>query len=181
MSQLVYYGLVFAQFLTFCAYVVVTAGAALLQARANDLPLWENLVGQKLKDTEDAYREVFQSTNYIIPYDHQPKYQFQYQWWIIEYELCIFLLTAALTLFPALIPRLRPVALTFIATALVLVMDNVNALSFLLRNDTAKQVFEEYRIATAQAGLIMVGVANGLTIIFLGSYEHVSSWQFGMW
>jgi hypothetical protein len=50
------------------------------------------------------------------------------QWWIIEYELFIFLITAACTLFPAIIPRVRPVALTFIASALVLVMDNINAI-----------------------------------------------------
>lgn len=65
----------------------------------------------------------------------------------------------------------------------VLVMDNVNALFFLLRNDTAKLVYEEYRIATAQAGLIMVGCANFLTIIFLGLYEEpleVSIWTEGL-
>lgn len=49
--------------------------------------------------------------------------------WIIEYELFIFLLTAAATIFPArLLHRIRPVALTFMASALVLVMDNINAI-----------------------------------------------------
>ncbi len=91
-----------------------------------------------------------QSTQYIIPYPQQPQYQFQYQWWIIELELFVFLWTAAITLFPALIPRVRPVALTFIAAAFVLVMDNINALFFLLRNDTAMSVFDGYRIKTAQ-------------------------------
>ncbi len=60
------------------------------------------------------------------------------------------MLTLACTLFPRIIRRLRPVALTFIASALVLVLDNINAIFFLLRNDTAKMVFDEYRIATAQ-------------------------------
>lgn len=32
-------------------------------------------------------------------------------------------------------------------------------------------IYEFYRIRTAQAGLIMVGVSNGLTIIFMGLYE----------
>ncbi len=32
-------------------------------------------------------------------------------------------------------------------------------------------MFDHYRIKTAQAGLIMVGIANGLTIIFLGMYD----------
>jgi hypothetical protein len=57
-----------------------------------------------------------------------PRYQFQYQWWIIEFEFFIFCLTAVCTLFPRIIPRLRPVALTFLASALVLVMDNINAI-----------------------------------------------------
>jgi hypothetical protein len=37
----------------------------------------------------------------------------------------------------------------------VLVMDNINAIFYLLRNETAKDVFQEYRIQTAQvcAGL----------------------------
>jgi hypothetical protein len=41
--------------------------------------------------------------------------------WIIEYELFVFLITAVLTAFPSMIPRGRLVALTFLATALVLV------------------------------------------------------------
>eukprot|EP00955_Chlamydomonas_euryale_P078219 363108-Chlamydomonas_euryale.AAC.7 len=53
-------------------------------------------------------------------------------------------------------------------------MDNINAVSFLLRDEIATSVFEEYRIATAQAGLILVGVANGFTIIFLGLYKDHS-------
>jgi hypothetical protein len=44
-------------------------------------------------------------------------------------------------------------------------------LRFLLRNDTAKLVYEEYRIQTAQAGLLLVAIANALTIFFLGLYE----------
>lgn len=176
-SGAIYWCLCLAQFLTFCAYVVVTAGAALLQERANSLPLWE-LEGASNTDPTNpiyqAYVGVFQSSNYIIPYPAESQYQFQYQWWIIEYEFAIFALTAILTLFPSLIERARPVALTFLATALVLVMDNINSVSFLLRNDTAKMAFEEYRIATAQAGLILVGVANGFTIIFLGLYKDNS-------
>ena len=91
-----------------------------------------------------------QSTTYIIPYPEKPEHQFQYQWWIIEFEFFVFVLTLVPTLFPSILPRMRPVALTFMASALVLVMDNINALWFLLRNDTAKLVFEEYRIQVAQ-------------------------------
>lgn len=171
MANLVYVGLCAAQLLTLCAYVVVTVGAALLQKQANNLPLWNGLSGKTLDDTIAVYNEVFQNTQYIIPYAQQPQYQFQAQWFIIQFQLCIFVLTLALTVFPSLIPRLRPVALTFLASAWVLVFDNINAIFYLLRNDTAKAVFGEYRIATAQAGLIMVGVANGLTIIFLGAYQ----------
>ncbi|KAG2490321.1 hypothetical protein HYH03_011272 [Edaphochlamys debaryana] len=170
-NKIIYAGLVVSQLLTFAAYVVVTAGAALLQKKANTLTLFNGLEGQDLKDMRDGYSEVFQSTTYIIPYPQQPKYQFQYQWWIIEFELFVFLLTATCTIFPSIIRRLRPVALTFIASAFVLVMNNINAIFFLLRNDTAKAVYDDYRIATAQAGLIMVGVANGLTIFFLGMYD----------
>ncbi len=39
------------------------------------------------------------------------------------------------------------------------------------------QVFDGYRIKTALAGLIMVGVANGLTIIFLGLYSDSKAEQ----
>lgn len=69
-----------------------------------------------------------QSTTYIIGYANQPEFQFQYEWFIIEYEFCIFALTAFLTIFPKHIPRGRIVALTFMATALVLVFDNINAI-----------------------------------------------------
>ena len=44
-------------------------------------------------------------------------------------------------------------------------------LRFLLRNDTAKLVYEEYRIQIAKAGLLLVAIANALTIFFLGLYE----------
>lgn len=75
-----------------------------------------------------ARPRTLQSTTYIAPYPQRPWFQFQYQWWIIELEFCIFALTAFLTLFPKFIPRVRPVALTFLASALVLVMDNINAI-----------------------------------------------------
>ncbi|KAG2455140.1 hypothetical protein HYH02_000959 [Chlamydomonas schloesseri] len=168
-NKMLYAGLVVSQLLTLAAYVVVTAGAALLQKKANTLTLFDTPEG--VAKYTNIYMETFQSTQYIIPYPKRPQYQFQYQWWIIEFELFVFLLTATCTVFPSIIKRVRPVALTFIAAALVLVMDNINAIFFLLRDDTAKAVFDDYRIATAQAGLIMVGVANGLTIIFLGSYD----------
>jgi hypothetical protein len=168
-SSVCYAGLVGAQSLTLAAYVVVTVGAALLQKKANTLTLFNDPA--QVEANTALYNEVFQSTQYIVPYPQQPQYQWQYQWWVIELELFVFLWTAAITLFPALIPRVRPVALTFIAAALVLVMDNINALYFLLRNDTAMAVFDDYRIKMTQAGLIMVGVANGLTIIFLGLYQ----------
>ena len=42
------------------------------------------------------------------------------QWWIIEFEFFVFALTLLCTLFPTTVmPRLKPVALTFIASALV--------------------------------------------------------------
>eukprot|EP00198_Chlamydomonas_reinhardtii_P014050 XP_001703387.1 low-CO2-inducible membrane protein [Chlamydomonas reinhardtii] len=173
LNKFIYVGLVISQLLTLAAYVVVTAGAALLQKKANTLTLFDTQEG--IDKYTPVYKEVFTVTTYIIAYPQQPQYQFQYQWWIIQFELFVFLLTAACTVFPSIIKRMRPVALTFIASALVLVMDNINAIFFLLRNETAKAVFDDYRIATAQAGLIMVGVANGLTIFFLGSYDAEES------
>ncbi|PNH08109.1 hypothetical protein TSOC_005369 [Tetrabaena socialis] len=171
LNRILYAGLVFAQVFTFCAYVVVSAGAALLQKKANTLALFNGLNEADTKATIQVYNDVFQSTTYIVPYPQRPQYQFQYQWFIIQFELFVFLITASITVFPAAIHRVRPVALTFIASALVLVLDNINGIWFLLRSDLAKAVFDDYRIATAQAGLIMVGVANGLTIIFLGLYD----------
>jgi hypothetical protein len=145
--------------------------AALLQQKANSLTIWDGLTQKELDELTETYTEVFQSTQYIVPYPQRPAYQFQYQWWIIEMQFFIFALTAGLTLFPSAIERARPVALTFLAAAFVLVMDNVNAVFYLLRNDTAKYVFDAYRIETAQAGLIMVGCGNCLTIIFMGLYQ----------
>jgi hypothetical protein len=81
-------------------------------------------------------------------------------------------LTAYCTLVPAAIPRMKIVCLAFLASALPLVMDNINSLFFLLRSDTAKSVFDYDRIACAQAGLIMVGIGNMATIITMGAYQH---------
>ena len=119
-----------------------------------------------------VYNDVFQSSTYVVPYPDQPQFQFQYQWWIIEFELFVFVLTALCSVNPAMIPRMKPVCLTFMASAFVLVMDNVNSLFFLLRSDTAKSVFGEHRIACAQAGLMMVGIGNFATIITMGAYQH---------
>lgn len=177
--NLMYGGLVFAQIVTFAAYAVVTAGAALLQQRVGAVNDMLFPAGLKESDPETyaanlaAYQDAFQSTTYMVPYPGRGRYQFQYEWWIIEMEFAIFALTAFLTIFPRFIPRARPVALTFLASALVLVMDNINAIWWLLRNDLAKTLFHEHRIATAQAGLLMVGIGNSLTIIFMGLYEHV--------
>lgn len=95
----------------------------------------------------------------------------QYQWWIIQVELVIFLFTALLTIKPSLIARARPVALTFLASALSLVMDNTNSLSKLNRDDRAKSALDDYRINTAYGGLVLVFCANVFTIIFLGLYK----------
>lgn len=88
-----------------------------------------------------------------------------------QFELAIFLLTAACTVFPSIIPRMRPVALTFLASAMVLVMDNINAIFFLLRSDLAKTVYTARAIEVAQAGLLMVGIGNFLTVVCLGAYH----------
>jgi hypothetical protein len=170
-NKVIYIGLVASQLFTLAAYVVVTAGAALLQEKANNLKIWSGLSASETAGLTAAYNDVFQSTTYIIPYPQQPQYQFQYQWWIIEFEFFAFCWSLAATAFPSILHRLRPVALTFIASALVLVMDNINALFFLIKNDTAKAVFDEYRINVALAGLILVGAANFMTIIFLGLYD----------
>ena len=95
----------------------------------------------------------------------------QYQWWIIQVELVLFLLTAFLTIKPSFIVRARPVALTFLASALSLVMDNTNSLSKLNRDADAMAGLDDYRINTAYGGLVLVFCANVFTIIFLGLYK----------
>lgn len=95
----------------------------------------------------------------------------QYQWWIIQVELVLFLLTALLTIKPSFIVRARPVALTFLASALSLVMDNTNSLSKLNRDAGAMDALDDYRINTAYGGLVLVFCANVFTIIFLGLYK----------
>ncbi|KAG1662118.1 hypothetical protein FOA52_012979 [Chlamydomonas sp. UWO 241] len=108
----------------------------MLQMRASNLPLWEGMDAETRAATEIVYNSVFQSSN-IIPYPSKPDYQFSYQWWILEAELAIFILTAFATIFPARIERLRPVALAF------LVMDNLNSMAYLLRNAIATLVYTE--------------------------------------
>lgn len=95
----------------------------------------------------------------------------QYQWWIIQVELVLFLFTALLTIKPSFIARARPVALTFLASALSLVMDNTNSLSKLNRDADAMSALDDYRINTAYGGLVLVFCANVLTIICLGLYK----------
>jgi hypothetical protein len=62
-------------------------------------------------------------------------------------------------------------ALTFLAAALVLVMDNINSVIFLRRSELAKAVFGERRIEITLAGLLLVAVANFMTIISYGLYK----------
>jgi len=95
----------------------------------------------------------------------------QYQWWIIQVELVLFLFTALLTIKPSFIARARPVALTFLASALSLVMDNTNSLAKLNRDAGAMSTLDDYRINTAYGGLVLVFCANVLTIICLGLYK----------
>lgn len=165
----IYIGLIFSQLLTFIAYGVVTIGAALLQ----------NITDTKVRNAAlanggalpGAYVTIFSSAN-ITPYvkANQLSFLFQYQWWIIELELVIFLITAGLTLMPKFIVRGRPVALALLSAALPLVMDSMNSLSFLTRHDTAKAVYTDERLNTTYAGLILVFCANICTIIFMGLY-----------
>lgn len=171
--QPLYAGLVFSQIFTLVAYVLVTIGAALLQNKADtDVHDLMTAGGWSTSPTKQVYTEVFTGAN-IMPYTQSKmlKFQFQYQWWIIEFELLIFVLTALLTLMPKHIARGKAVALPLLASALPLVMDNMNSLNFLVRNDVAKSIFIEERLKTTFAGLILVFIGNMLTIIFMGLYE----------
>jgi hypothetical protein len=64
-------------------------------------------------------------------------------------------------------------ALTFLAAALVLVMDNINSVIFLRRSELAKAVFGEQRIEITLAGLLLVALANFMTIISYGLYKEI--------
>mmetsp|Transcript_29775 Transcript_29775/g.50001 ORF Transcript_29775/g.50001 Transcript_29775/m.50001 type:complete len:198 (-) Transcript_29775:288-881(-) len=172
-SQPIFYGVVASQLVTLVAYVVVTVGVGLLQVRANDLPLWRGQSADQRAATVPVYNDVFFKTQYIIPYPDDAAYQFQYQWWIVEFELFVFLLTAPCVLFPRFIERVRPMALTFLAAALVLVMDNINSVIFLRRSELAKAVFGEQRIEITLAGLLLVAIANFMTIISYGLYKEI--------
>ena len=165
----VYAGLVFAQLFTLIAYVVVSAGAGMLQNKL------DTAVRNGIKDgsvTPGGLFEVLSGArmNVYTSVDKLP-FVLQYQWWIIQVELVLFLFTALLTIKPSFIARARPVALTFLASALSLVMDNTNSLSKLNRDDNAKFYLDDYRINTAYGGLVLVFCANVLTIICLGLYK----------
>merc|ERR1719446_1619396 len=135
----VYAGLVFSQLFTLIAYVVVSAGAGMLQNKL-DTAIRNGLKDTSTAaDTQDALTSVLASARMNV-YNTSDKLSFvlQYQWWIIQVELVLFLFTALLTIKPSFIARARPVALTFLASALSLVMDNTNSLSKLNRDDDAK-------------------------------------------
>merc|ERR1719446_876156 len=168
----VYAGLVFSQLFTLIAYVVVSAGAGMLQNKL-DTAIRNGLKDTSTAaDTQDALTSVLASARMNV-YNPSDKLSFvlQYQWWIIQVELVLFLFTALLTIKPSFIARARPVALTFLASALSLVMDNTNSLSKLNRDDNAKFYLDDYRINTAYGGLVLVFCANVLTIICLGLYK----------
>ncbi len=67
-----------------------------------------------------------------------------------EYAHYFHALLLFCVLLPAgIAPRLRRPALTLLAAAFVLVMDNINAVLYLTRLDLAKTVFDGYRINVA--------------------------------
>lgn len=115
-----------------------------------------------------------QSSTYVIPYPDRGFHQWQYQWWIIEFEFFIFCITAVCTLKPASIPRMKVVCLALLASALPLVMDNINAFWFLLRDYTANSHWHYHRIACALSGFMMLGIGNMWTLICMGAYQHTS-------
>lgn len=163
--------LMLSQLVTLIGYVVVTVGVGMLQDRANNLPLWNGMTAEQRASTEPVYNDVFQSAN-VIPYPSDSKYQFQHQWFIVQFELMVFLLTAPGVLFPRIIERVRPAALTFLGSALVIVLDNINSVLFLSRSELAKTVFEETRINWTLAGLIFVAVGNFMTIFAYGLFKY---------
>jgi len=172
MDKFIYFGLIFAQLLTLVAYTVVTFGAAFMQ-NIFDTEIRNVLMAGDSAGFQAAVTDVLQSAN-IIPYMSKANtlpFSLQYQWWIIEMELLIFLLTAMLTVMPKFIARGKPVALALLSAALPLVMDNMNSLAFLSRNDAAIGIFSGERINLTYAGLILVFCANILTIIFMGLYQ----------
>jgi len=165
----VYAGLVFSQLFTLIAYVVVSAGAGMLQNK------FDTVVRNGIKDgsvTSTTLQTVLSGArmNVYTSVDKLP-FILQYQWWIIQVELVLFLFTALLTIKPSFIARARPVALTFLASALSLVMDNTNSLAKLNRDAGAMSTLDDYRINTAYGGLVLVFCANVLTIICLGLYK----------
>jgi len=154
---------------TLIAYVVVSAGAGMLQNK------FDTVVRNGIKDgsvTSTTLQTVLSGArmNVYTSVDKLP-FILQYQWWIIQVELVLFLFTALLTIKPSFIARARPVALTFLASALSLVMDNTNSLAKLNRDAGAMSTLDDYRINTAYGGLVLVFCANVLTIICLGLYK----------
>lgn len=82
-----------------------------------------------------------QSSQFLIPYPEQGRYQLGIAWWIIQFELFIFLWSAAATVFTSLRNRLRRVALSFLPAGLVIVVYVIDAVLYLSRDDTAKLVY----------------------------------------
>jgi hypothetical protein len=166
-ASVIFLGLIFAQTLTLVGFLTTLGGLASLQKQANSLHIADITNSTAQAALVNVYDSTF-TAGLLNPYPYNPGWQFEYQWFALWFEFAIFIWIDALIIFPAYILRLKATALAFVSAALVLIFENVNAVLFFKRSNVATVTFGQKRIETTLAGLIIVGIANGLSILFLG-------------
>lgn len=152
-------GLGFAQILTLLGFIITLSGLSALQRQANTLQLDEA--------TAAVYTDVFQSAGQV-PYPGAYHDQFGLQWWLLWFELAIFILILVLLAVPRHLLRFKPALLVFLGYFFTLVTLQVQSLLFFKRNPAANLVYGKKRIKATLAGALIVVISNGLSIIFLG-------------
>mmetsp|Transcript_20684 Transcript_20684/g.62331 ORF Transcript_20684/g.62331 Transcript_20684/m.62331 type:complete len:230 (+) Transcript_20684:259-948(+) len=170
--------LILAQLLTLIGFLIILGGLSKLQKTANALTL---AAGNAAGDSEAAaitlvYTDVFQSAGQV-PYPNNPKHQFAFQWFILFLELIIFVGIAVLATFPATILRLKHALASILTYAFVLLTLTGQSVLYFHRNAAAKSVYGETPINVTLAGILIVLVANGVTLITLGLIGTGSDFQ----
>jgi hypothetical protein len=155
-------GLLIAELLTLLAFIVTLGGLSAMQKQANKIS------GALPAATQLVYNDQFQSAGQT-PYPNDGDKQFGLQWWILMFELFIFLtITFLLIAMPRQLLRLKHVALAFLVYVFVLATLQVNSLFWFNRSAIARSVYGSSRIRATLAGALLACICNAFSIIFLG-------------
>jgi hypothetical protein len=153
-------GLMITQILTAIAFTIVLGGLASLQKQANTVSL-------PLPQQQALYIETFQAGG-VRPYPGNGRYQFGLQWWILMFEIFIFMMIFVLLVMPRQLLRLKHAAMALLVYVFVLTTLQIDSLLYFNRSPVADSVYGSTRIKVTLAGSIMGAICNGFSIILLG-------------